>query len=153
MKTRLFLISITFLMFGHQGTAQSSKRLLKTFIPYQWEIYNTVYKRRYWDWRDNYDYIAFEKNKTFKRRYQGVNTSGTWKYDRKKKQVELMITKPSEKKITLKVEKLSRSEFSYTSSEEGHKVTMFLKEGEVPVRKTRKQSSRRIKKPKKKKKD
>lgn len=153
MKIRLFLISIIFLMFGHQGTAQSSKRLLKTFIPYQWEIYNTVYKRRYWDWRDNYDYITFEENKTFKRRYQGVNTSGTWKYDRKKKQIELTIIKPSEKKVTLKVEKLSRSELSYTSSEEGNKVTMFLKEGEVPVRKTRKQSSRRIKKPKKTKKN
>lgn len=150
MKTRLFLIVVTFLLFSHQGTAQSSKRLLKTFVPYQWEIYNTIYKRRYWDWRDNYDYITFEENKTFKRKYEGINTSGTWKYIRKNKQIILMITEPSTKRVILKIEKLSRNELSYTSSEEGHKVTMFLKEGEVPVEKTRKQSSKRLPKPEKK---
>ncbi|MGB0863490.1 MAG: lipocalin-like domain-containing protein [Saprospiraceae bacterium] len=154
MKIRLLFIIMTFLFVTNESSAQSSKRLLKTFVPYQWEIYNTIYNRRYWDLRDNYDYITFDKNQTFKRRYQGVNTSGTWKYNRKKKIVELTITKPVKEKITLKIKKLSRKELSYTSSEEDNKVKMFMKQGEVPLRKTRKrrkQSSKVLPRPKKKK--
>lgn len=130
--------------------AQSQKRLYKSFVPYQWEIYNTIYKKRYWDRRDNRDFITFNKNKTFKRRYQGTDMSGKWIYNRKKKVITLNITKPFEKTVILKVTKLSSKTLVFSSSEEGYKVKMYLKKGIPPKQKVRRRVTRPKKKAKKK---
>lgn len=114
--------------------AQPERRLHHTFVPYQWEIYNTVYTRRYWDWRDHYDYITFKEDNTFKRKYQDTDMSGTWSYDRANDQITLKVTKPFQTLITLKVERLSGGKLVYRSSEENFKVTMYMQEGIVPVR-------------------
>ena len=153
----ILIVFFFFLITGVETTAQSEKKLInKTFTPYQWEIYNTIYKRRYWDFRDNYDYIEFDPKYTFKRRYQGTQTSGTWKYDKKTKIIQLKITKPFKKDISLRVIKLSKKELTYTSSEEDYKVKMFMKEGEVPKkgkRPTTKKKQAKATKPNTKKKD
>ncbi len=114
--------------------AQSVNRLHKVFIPYQWEIYNTIYKRRYWDRRDNYDYLEFKPDGTFMRRYQGTDMSGKWKYNRKRKIVTLNVTTPFTKTITFRIKKLSNKTFIYASSEENYKVKMYMKKGTIPTR-------------------
>lgn len=114
--------------------AQPERRLHHTFVPYQWEIYNTVYTRRYWDWRDHYDYITFKADNTFERKYQDTDMRGTWTYDRATEQITLKVTHPFRTLITLKVERLSGGKLVYRSSEENYKVTMYMQEGIVPVR-------------------
>jgi hypothetical protein len=135
MRTFAILLLGIFLIASPQTVeGQSVKRLYKVFVPYQWEIYNTIYKRRYWDRRDNYDYVQFKPDGTFKRRYQGTDMSGKWTYNRRKKMVTLKVKKPFTKTITFKIKKLSNKTLVYKSSEENYKVTMYLKKGAIPTR-------------------
>lgn len=141
----ILFIGIFLLAAPPTAEAQSVKRLYKVFIPYQWEIYNTIYKRRYWDRRDNYDYVQFKPDGTFNRRYQGSSMSGKWTYNKKKKLITLKVKKPFTKTITFKIKKLSNKTFIYSSSEENYKVKMYMKKGAVPI------IPKRRKKPKRKK--
>lgn len=141
---------MAFVLPSKNVNAQSQKRLYKSFVPYQWEIYNTVYKKRYWDRRDNRDYITFDKDKTFKRRYQGTDMSGKWIYNRKKKVITLAINKPFKKTVILRVKKLSSKTLVISSSEEDFKVKMYLQKGVPPRGKIRRRVTRPKKKAKKK---
>lgn len=134
---RILLIVLMAIFLAPTNTqAQVDKKLYDSWLPTQWEIYNTVYKKRYWDRRDNYDYITFKANHTFQRRYQGQDMTGTWKYNKSKKVIELTVTKPFKKTITLRVLKMGGNELEYQSSEEEYKVTMTLKPGTPPVKPT-----------------
>lgn len=133
MRVLLVLILTTFFI-NADIDAQSDRRFVNSWVPTKWEIYNTTYDKRYWDNRDNYDYITFKSDKTFLRKYQGLTMSGTWTYDKKKKIMTLTITKPFKKTIKLKVKKVSGSNLVYKSSEEGYKVTMYMKKGAPPRR-------------------
>jgi len=124
-----FLVVLTTFIINTESNAQSEKRLMTSWIPTQWEIYNTVYTNKYWDRRDNYDYIKFKSDHTFTRRYQKFATVGTWKYDKKAKTITLTVTKPHQTTITLKVQKMTANTLVYKSSEEGYKVKMTMKKG------------------------
>ena len=148
MKHLIFYLPLAFiincsLVFTTQ--AQSERHLYGSFVPYQWEIYNTIYKKRYWDNRDNYDFITFNKDYTFKRRYQGTEYNGSWSYDKKADQITLNVKSPFQKTITLKVEKLSRKSFNFSSSEEDFKVIMYMEEGKPPKKPQPKARSKRKK--------
>ena len=60
--------------------------------------------------------------------------SGKWSYEKKKRIVTLTVNKPFEKTIELKVKKATGSNLVYKSSEEGYKVTMYMKKGAPPKR-------------------
>ena len=127
---RIFLLVVlTTFIINAESNAQSEKRLMTSWIPTQWEIYNTVYTNKYWDRRDNYDYIRFKSDYTFTRRYQKFSTSGTWKYNKKTKTITLTVIKPHQTTITLKVQKMTSNTLIYKSSEEGYKVKMTMKKG------------------------
>lgn len=144
MRTFAILFVGIFLFAAPQKVeAQSVKKLHKVFIPYQWEIYNTIYKRRYWDRRDNYDYVQFKPDGTFSRRYQGTDMSGKWTYNKRKKKITLKVKKPFTKTITFKIKKLSNKTLVYKSSEENYKVTMYLKKGAIPQRPKRRRGKKR----------
>lgn len=127
---RIFLLVVlTTFIINTESNAQSEKRLMTSWIPTQWEIYNTVYTNKYWDRRDTYDYIKFKSDYTFTRRYQKFATVGTWKYNKKAKTITLTVTKPHQTTITLKVKKMTSNTLVYQSSEEDYKVKMTMKKG------------------------
>lgn len=127
---RIFLLVVlTTFIINTESQAQSERKLMTSWIPTQWEIYNTVYKSKYWDRRDNYDYISFKPDYTFTRRYQKFSTVGTWTYNRKTKTITLTVTKPHQTTVTLKVQKMTSNTLIYKSNEESYKVTMTMKKG------------------------
>jgi hypothetical protein len=128
MRIFILMVLTTFIL-NTESQAQVDKRLVTSWIPTQWEIYNTVYTNKYWDRRDDYDYIQLKADNTFTRRYQQLSSSGTWKYNKNSKNITLTVTKPHETTITLKVVKLTDNTLVYQSSEESYKVTMTMKKG------------------------